>query len=135
MLELQSHSLYSKHNRCRLNIPKFSSSCFALDSWVPDRKRDSSSDIVHIPTMAEGEKYQSTYEHAKENRSALKAESIKLPLSSYFFCHTRGKTCSGDSTSSPCFHQMAALLVRGKSGGKAHSILGNAASAKINPLK
>lgn len=53
-------------------------------------------------------------------------------MSFWFFCRTRGKTCSVDSTSSPCFHQRAALLGRGKTGGKAHSTLGNAASAKIN---
>lgn len=122
-------------NRRSADLPKFSSSYFASDSWVPDRKHDSSSDIAHIPIMAEGDT-QSTYTTAKKYIYVQKLEKkIKLPLSFYFFCRTRGKTCSGDSTSSPCFHQTAALLVRGKSGGKAHSTLGNAASAKINISK
>lgn len=69
MLRLETQSLNSKQKRRRLNLPKLSSSCFVLDSWVPDRKHDSSSDIVHIPIMAEGdtksthstvEKYKST---------------------------------------------------------------------------
>lgn len=53
-----------------------------------------------------------------------------LPLTACFSCHTHGRTCSDDSTSFPYSPQRGALLDQGKTGGRAHSMLGNTASAK-----
>lgn len=71
MLVLEPQSVYSKQERGRLNLPKISSSCSVLDSWVPGRKHDSSSDIVHIPIMAE-EDTKSSYITVEKYGSAQK---------------------------------------------------------------
>lgn len=112
-------------------LPKLSSSCFVSDSWVPDRKHDNSSGIVHIPTMAVGD-----VEIADSSTFMLRGKFelnnvVAVPLRAHFSCHKHGKTCNDDSTSFPCSPRMAALLVQGKTGGKAHSKLGSATSAKI----
>lgn len=38
-----------------VSLPRLSSSCFVLDNWVPDRRYDNSSGIVHTPIMAAGD--------------------------------------------------------------------------------
>lgn len=80
-------SFYSKQKRCRLNLPKFSSSCFVLDSWVRDRKHDSSSDIVHIPVTAEGDT-KSTYTTVEKYRSAQKLNKTNTFEFLFFLPHT-----------------------------------------------
>lgn len=116
-----------------MSLPKLSSSCFVWDSLVPDRKHDNSSGTVRTPTTAEGEKCNAyglnDYQEVKLRRTII---GKAVPSSACFFCHTHDRTCSGGSTSSPCSRQRGALLVQGKTCGKAHSILGNAASAKVN---
>lgn len=56
------------------------------------------------------------------------AKVKKIPLSVCFFCHKHDKTCNCDSTSFPCFLRRGALPDQGKTGGRAHSILGSTAS-------
>lgn len=86
MLVLESQNVYSKQKRSRLNLPKFSSSCFVLDSWVPDRKHDSSSDIVHIPIMAEGDT-KSTYTTVETHRRKKLKKSNTFEIL-FFLPHT-----------------------------------------------
>lgn len=38
------------------NLPRLSSSCFVLDSWIPNRKHDNSSGTFHTPVKAEGDR-------------------------------------------------------------------------------
>lgn len=87
MLVLEPQSVYRKQKRDRLNLPKFSSSCFVLDSWVPNRKHDSSSDIVHIPLMAEGDT-KSTYTTVEKYRSAQKLNKSNTFEFLFFLPHT-----------------------------------------------
>lgn len=87
MLVQEPQSFYNYQKRGRLNLPKFSSSCFVLDSWVPDRKHDSSSDIVHIPITAEGDT-KSTYTTVEKYGSAQNLNKSNTFEFLFFLPHT-----------------------------------------------
>lgn len=65
-----------------------------------------------------------------ENKTEEALNNATVPWTVCFFCHTRDKTCSGGSTSSPCSHLKVAPPAQDKTDGKAHSTLGKTASAK-----